>query len=115
MAITTAYEVETIESNPPNNSAGPTFSDNKIVEELLNKETFWSCYSVTKSVGDGHCLIYSVVESFNSQLDYREPIIVSKLVEMIRLATLINIENYSQFFSGLFSRWPYSFYESVSL
>ena len=40
MAITTAYEVETIESNPSKNSAVLTFSDKKIVEELLNKETF---------------------------------------------------------------------------
>ena len=98
MTITTAYKVKTIESNPPNNSAGLAFSDTEIVKELLNKEKIWSCYSITKSVRDGHCLIYSVVESFNSQLDRREPITISKLIKMIRFETLKNIENYSQFF-----------------
>ena len=114
MDITPAYEVETIACNPSINSTMLELFNIETVDDFLKNGKFWSCFSIAKSVGDGHCLLYLVVQSFNSQLKGWAPITVDKLIQTIRTETK-NIECYSEFFSRLHSRSPYSSHGHVSL
>lgn len=50
-------------------SNGKIFSDTDYALSIINSNAFWDSYHITKSYGDGHCLIYSIVSSLKSQHD----------------------------------------------
>ena len=37
------------------------------INNTINSQRFWSTYKISKSIGDGHCLIHSIISSMNSQ------------------------------------------------
>ena len=63
----------TISSNRHDSNKCKDSKSNDFVESsfdaktIINSNTFWSTYKVSKSKGDGHCLIHSIISSMNSQ------------------------------------------------
>lgn len=97
MASTSEHEVETIDYNLILNHMIFTKSDNDVVYDILNNGDFWDVYTVKKSIPDGHCLLYSVVESLNSQIDHLESVTIDGLIRIVRDETAAHMEYYSQF------------------
>ena len=49
------------------------------IDSLLANNSFWRTYTVYKSLADGHCLLHSVVSSYNSQLITMGELTMAKL------------------------------------
>ena len=49
------------------------------IDSLLENNSFWRTYTVYKSLADGHCLLHSVVSSYNSQLNTMGELTMAKL------------------------------------
>ena len=46
---------------------------------ILQLSSFWDNYKIFNSPGDGHCLLYSVVTSYNNQLDRVDKLSINNL------------------------------------
>ena len=42
-------------------------ADRETIESMVTDDTFWQHYNILKVPGDGHCLLYSVLHSIQSQ------------------------------------------------
>ena len=62
------------ESNEPQSNCQKVSKYELMLKKLLEKHELWSFLSLMKSPMDGHCLIHSVVSSYNLQRPDREQI-----------------------------------------
>ena len=69
-----------------------------IISDMLTDGSFWKHFSIDKSSGDGHCLVYSVIRSIADQHDVH--LYYDSLLDDIRLETRINIDEYKQFMNS---------------
>ena len=67
---------------------------------FVNSPAFWCKHKVHKSVGDGHCFLYSLVNSFNSQYPQNIPITKELLVHYMKLVIQKNYYLYLPFVIG---------------
>ena len=67
VAAPAEHEVETIECNLIKSPLISTNCDGDAINGTLDNGDFWNLYSIKKSTPDGHCLLYSVVESLRSR------------------------------------------------
>ena len=65
------------------------------VKQCLDNHTFWVKYFIKPSIGDGHCFIYSLRDSYNSQLKYMPNTNSSLLLKKLESETLKNARLYS--------------------
>ena len=65
------------------------------VKQCLDNHTFWVKYFIKPSTGDGHCFIYSLRDSYNSQLKYMPNTKSSLLLKKLESETLKNARLYS--------------------
>ena len=56
---------------------------NNIAAYLENGE-FWSVFQINKSIGDGHCFIYSLCKSYNTQFSDELTLSGTELLDMIK-------------------------------
>ena len=68
------------------------------VESCANDGTFWDVYQVRKSLGDGHCILYSVISSMESQ--HNISLGVHDVTELIKFEIFANYEQYHESMDG---------------
>ena len=66
---------------------------NNIAAYLENGE-FWSVFQINKSIGDGHCFIYSLCKSCNTQFSDEPTLSGTELLDMIKIETTENYDYY---------------------
>ena len=71
----------------------PDFN-NKVISAVQSGD-IWKILNKKKSIGDGHCLIYSIVESFNSQTKFDIKLDSFLLLNILRKQTLKFKSKYS--------------------
>ena len=67
------------------------------MNDVINNASFWDAYSVTRSPGDGHCLLHSVAASCNSLTRLSSSITTEQLMYMVRDEVIEHAELYLQF------------------
>ena len=68
------------------------------VESCANDGTFWDVFQVRKSLGDGHCILYSVISSMESQ--HNISLGVHDVTELIKLEVFTNYGQYHEYVDG---------------
>ena len=63
----------------------------EFIKNQLKTGNFWSCHAASKTVGDGHCFFYSVIDSHNKQHPYRQKLYLGDIKKLI----VSEVENYS--------------------
>ena len=66
---------------------------NNIAAYLENGE-FWSVFQISKSIGDGHCFIYSLCKSYNTQFSDEPTLSGTELLDIIKIETTENYDYY---------------------
>ena len=92
VAAPAEHEVETNECNLIKSPLISTNCDGDAINGTLDNGDFWNLYSIKKSTPDGHCLLYSVVESLRSQKGRWETVIIDDLIYIIRCETTEHVE-----------------------
>ena len=70
------------------------------VNDALGNKNFWQHYHVSKSDGDGHCFIYSFINSVNSQLPHKRIPSTKHILRMIEKEAMQHFEKYLQDVEG---------------
>ena len=60
-----------------------------IAKSSLFLNTFWDIYDIFASCGDGHCFVYSICKSYNSQLPLRRNIEYTHVLDMLSTEVLL--------------------------
>ena len=64
------------------------------VKQLISEDSLWTKFNITKSPGDGHCFLHSVVTSLNAQLPKLRPLDKATLTCKLDDETLFNAKQY---------------------
>ena len=64
------------------------------VKQLISEDSLWTKFNITKSPGDGHCFLHSVVTSLNAQLPKLRPLDKTTLTCKLDDETLFNAKQY---------------------
>ena len=73
----------------------------EFIKNQLKTGNFWCCHAVSKTVGDGHCFLYSVIDSHNKQHPCRQNLHLDDLKQLI----VSEVENYSnRYIAGTIGR-----------
>ena len=73
----------------------------EFIKNQLKTGNFWSCHAVSKTVGDGHCFLYSVIDSHNKQHPCRQKLYLDDVKKLI----VSEVENHSdRYIAGVIGR-----------
>ena len=70
---------------------------NKCIAQQVKDGTIWLNHKMSNSPSDGHCLLYSIITSANSQLPATYCTNIEKIKALMRNELQLNLENYMPF------------------
>ena len=73
----------------------------QLAKPKVIRRKFWSKFKVVKSPGDGHCFLYSIVESYNSQHPNKPEMCKDILIKRINDEVVDNFQHYLPFIDDM--------------